>query len=617
MLVMLRITSEADGSWRLLCGRPDEAPHDGRMSAAEVQGLRGLTAAMLGSDADALGHAERTRSEERLGRAIASDLDRALGGLFHRTLTDAPGGDGPLRLVIDAGDPSIAAIPWELTADGPEGDAMERRDLGAVVRLSPARFHYSPPRTVCSGLRQLRWCPTPTDLACSLRLAELDALARRLSPMRFVDLEPDLRDPPAAEEGWSDVLHLILLGRRIRAQLELLTAELGRKDGAAPESALLSRARLVVVDVCQAEEVPPEMLAQLGAWLINAGATACVIPRTPLGPSGARSFSGALYEALTTGAGPLDAVVHARRRVRAIQGGGLDTRWHNAAFTVTSTKVLEQPPLVHGSIWLPDGFPSPSSEATALLRRARELGNDQGFIGLEHLVLATEGLPVAGVFGDRVRSFGAVVGRALRERLDSLKTRFPRMESEWTGTPRLRAWGHQLRAGFSSEELWALILSDPEHLLHLMDPGLALFEDRPYHVPDGWGTDEPRALSVLGGPEDGRRVSLEAPGTLARWNQFGEQQANEVLYERSARYDASLSRAPMLRWEAGGPVQLVSAREVGLVRWRLPAWRDEDDVTDYGDGTPLVERVNPGPLPDLRRGDVLVLSPLTRLRAIG
>lgn len=616
MLVMLRITPEADGSWRLLCGRPDEAPHEGRLSAAEVAQLRARASAMLGGEADGLGHAERTRAEERLGQAIAADLDHALGGLFQRALTDAPMAEGPVRLAIDAGDPTIAAIPWELIADSPESDSIERRDQGAILRLSPTRFRYAPPRSVSSGLRQLRWCPTPTDLACSLRLAELDALARRLSPLRVIDLSPDLRDAPTAEEGWSDVLHLILLGRRIRAQLELLTDELGRRDGAQAENSLLSRARLVVVDVCQAEEVPPEMMAQLGAWLVNSGATACVTPRTPLGPSGARSFSGALYEALTAGAGPLDAVVHARRRVRAIQGGGLDTRWHNAVLTLSSTRALEQPPLVHGSVWLPEGFPTPSSEASALLRRARELSNDQGFVGLEHLILATEGLPVLGIFGDRIRTFGAVAGRALRERLDSLKMRFPRMESDWSGTPRLRGWAGQLRPGFTSENLWEVVLSDPEHLLHLMDPSLALFENRAYHVPDGWGTDEPRALGVLGGPEDGRRVSLEAPGTLARWNQFGEQLANEVLYDHSARYDASFSRTPVLRWEAGGPIQLVSAREVGLVRWKLPAWRNEDDITDYGDGTPLVERVNPGPIPDLRCGDVLVLSPLTRLRAL-
>ncbi|MCB9760096.1 MAG: hypothetical protein H6739_09705 [Alphaproteobacteria bacterium] len=620
MPIVVRVVQESEGGWRVSVGRPDQCPTEARPDPAAVAALKRAWNQLQDFESTTMfpgQELERTRMEEEVGRALTAVLhaDEALDAHVSRELRLAQAEDTRLVVAVGAADDTLGRLPWELFADAPDGDPIEGLDLGAVVRLAATPHHHTERGAPGIGLRILRWCPSPDVPACAERIAELDGLARQLSPIRCLDLPLRLEPSPDAEEGWVDVLHLILYGPDLTAQLDMLVRSYGLMEGESPQRSPLSRARLVVVDVCNGEHARQKLLEELGRRLVAAGASACLCPRRRVGGGAARSLSSGLYTALVNGKVPVEAVIEGRRGVRALQGNRPDSRWHNIVFTVGSTRVLEDGPLLHGNLWLPDGWPNPDGDAVGMLRRARELGNDHGYVGIEHLALAMDAFPSKGPASRRVRALVHMHRRELMERAEGLKLRFPRIDSDWTGTPRLRGYARMLMQGFSLEELWAVIIADDESPLHQFDAALGITEENEPALPEGWGEAAPTHLQVLGGPEDGRTLSLARPATVARWNQFGAQHADELLYMRTARYDASLSRSPMLGWGPDRVPTLQGPRDAGLIRWKMPSWV-EDDVTDYGDSAPLVERVRPNTPARLRCGDILVLTPLTRLRAV-
>ncbi|MCB9741450.1 MAG: hypothetical protein H6741_29330 [Alphaproteobacteria bacterium] len=599
MTVLIRVVPRSDGAWRVAVGRHDQSPVEGRVSAELVEEVARITAELdaSGSDDGAV-----SKLEEELGQALATalhgtgELSRACSALIGAARL----ADARVPLVVDAAGP-LARLPWELIADAPDGDPFEGADLGLVLRRAPAGLP-SPRHEVAGiGLRQLRWCPSPEVPACAERLEALAGIARSLSPIRSVDVG---EEPPEAEEGWADLLHLVLHAEQLDDQLRQAIEAL---------PALLAQARLVIVELSDAERVDLSEIAPLGPRLVGAGAGACVAPRRAVSSDAARAFNSGLYDALISGRPASEAVVAGRRRVRALQLGRPGTRWHDLVMTVSSSMQPLEPPFLHGSLWLPEGWPNPDSGAAALLRRARELANDHGFVGLEHLALAMDLVKPQGYWSERVRSFLARHRRELAQRPEGLKQRYPRLGSDWSGTPRLRRMGESLPRGFSVEDLWSLALADHGGPLHVLSPTLGLPPDRPQPVPEGWAVARAEALEVVGGPEDGLAIAVGA--RVARWNQFGAQRAEALLYDQSARYDASLSRSPVLVWLGKGELELGGPRDAGLTRFKLPGWLSDDDNTDYGDDTPLVERARRGELLSLRKGDVLALTPLTRLRA--
>ncbi|MCB9795908.1 MAG: hypothetical protein H6741_24700 [Alphaproteobacteria bacterium] len=599
MTVLIRVAPQLDGAWRVAVGRHDQSPMEGLISAEHVAELHHLVEQLDEAPPD---DGTLSKLEEEFGQALAEALHGT--GELSRASSALIGGarlaDARVPLVIDAVGAS-ARLPWELIADAPDGDPFEGSDLGWVVRRVPAGAPTPPPRAAGIGLRQLRWCPSADVPACAGRLEALSGIARSLSPIRSVDVG---EDPTEGEEGWADLLHLVLDGAHAEAQVVQAIEEL-------PE--LLRRARLVLVDLCDADLVEASEIESLPRRLIAAGVAACVCPRRPITGDAARAFTSGLYDALISGRPSSEAVVAGRRRVRALQLGRPRVRWHDLVLTVSSSLQPSEGPYLHGNLWLPEGWPNPDSSAAALLRRARELANDHGYVGLEHLALAMDLVRPEGFWSERARSFLARHRRELVERAEGLKQRYPRVASDWSGTPRLRALGAELERGFSVEALWQAITADFAGPLHALSPSLGLPVDRPHPVPAGWGEQPADLLEVVGGPEDGLRIPAGA--RVARWNQFGAQSAELSLYNQTARYDASLSRSPVLRWAGAGQLELGGARDAGLSRFVLPTWLTHDDVTDHGDDTPRVERARRGEALRLKRGDVLSLTPMTRLRA--
>lgn len=604
MSVLIRVVPQASGAWRVSAGLHDQSPVEGVAPAGLIEEALRLSEALERSAKLPGDDAALSQLEEELGQALAAtlyatgELSRVCGDLLCRGKQD-----GRVPLIVDAAGP-LGALPWELIADAPDGDPFEGADLGWVVRRAPAGQPYTSVSTAGFGLRQLRWC-TAEAASCARLISGLSGLARRLSPIRSVDLDPEAL--PSSEDGWADLLHLVLYGADLSAQLDEALSVLGGPGG------LLRSARLVVVHVCDPHLVDFTEHSALGNQVIAAGAAACLSPRRAVGEDAVRAFTSGLYDALISGRPSCEAVVAGRRRVRALQVARPETRWHNLVLTVSSSLQPQEAPFLHGNLWLPRGWPNPGTSAAALLRRARELANDHGYVGIDHVALAMEDMPPSGPWTERLRSFLARHRRELAQRAEGLKLRFPRMDSDWSGTPRLQRFAEALPQDFSVEDLWRVMLADIRGPLHALWPSLSLPSQKPLPVPEGWGRALAEELEVVGGPEDGRVLPLGA--TVGRWNQFGAQMADALLYDGTARYDASLSRSALLRWQGRGMVELAEGRDAGLTRFTFPGWLADDELTDHGEEAPLIELARGGERAVMKRGDLLALTPLTRLRA--
>lgn len=554
------------------------------------------------------------RAEEAWGAAVA-DLLLGQGevmGTLARTLGAAQATGQPLVLAVQADEP-LDALPWELLGTRPGGPALEDEDLGLVVRLvpgSPARP--SGPRTML-----LRWCPTPDDPICRGRIEALDALEQELG-LRWIDLPQDLDHLPELEAG--AILHVVGHGDRVEQWSALITGQEAQATGrtSAMLAPLLRFSAVVLLEVCHSGQGGVPRLEQLGPRLVAAGATRVLAPRGRAGAEAMAAVAEGFYRCLHGGGSLARAVMAGRRTLRSLGIPHPEARWHLPSLYLSDASGLDHAPLAGAAGWRPEGWPVPVPELGRMLDAARALAEEHGFVGLEHLALATV------VQGDSdlepaIRIALAAHAPVLRAQLAALRLRPDGGPPSWAGTPRLQALADRLPASPSLADLWRCVIAEGGHDLPLPAP-----------IPD----DAPRpagGLEIQGGPEDGRQLALAPGASIGRARSDGRTGATAPLYGGCVVHDASLSRSPTCTWLGGGQLR-VEQRPLYLLRRDLPPGSSLGEATlDDLSARPQAERLQPGDTVVLAIGDRLVLTlvgndpvggfggepaPLTRLRGI-
>ncbi|MCB9742120.1 MAG: CHAT domain-containing protein [Alphaproteobacteria bacterium] len=612
----LRITPDADGSWRVELGHRDLRPVTGTLAAAEVAALvRDVPLMLEPDDAPVVvvrgADADLTRAEENVGRRlskvltatpdIAASLAWQLGAAKERREL--------VVLVVDSEIPEVRGLPWELLA-GPGGAMLEAGQEALVARMTPGRPASEPPDEA-SQLELLVWCPAPDDPVSARLLSYLDAMCSQLGLPAPRRISPD-QPPPPREEGTARVLHVIAHGRKAQKQIELLVGEEGERVSAGTAlhvlAPVLRDVELTVLHVCEGGVDLPVEIDGLVARFIRAGAPACVAPTTRLSLDASQAFLRALYPSLVSGGSLADAVASGRRAARALAIPHADSRWYNQVLFVGDMRVVAKPSVVHER-WLPDGWPRPAPDAASLLDEAFRIAcrTGSGFVGLEHLALALSRMPLGAAGLERVRF---QLGLRRDEFLQYLSNFMPvsARKADWGGTLRLRGYGAALRPGFGLVELWDVITRDRTHFLREMVRGRligpstldSLHSDRTEHSMD-WTIDmkPPKpvnALQVLGGPEDGRVLRMTEGEVIGRWSEAVD--SDYTLYCESILVDRRLSRRHV-RWLGEGRIELLK-RARALIR------------RGFRDPEPLA----PKTVLRLEEGDVLQLSRATWLRAM-
>ncbi len=587
-VVLIRLSPRADGAL-VEVGAPDQRAHEARLPPGALEAAAAEIAALLRPSAGlalAGRDAARTRAEEEAGRRLGALLGEASGARERLSglLGELRGRGEAAVLVVDAPDPLARALPWELLA-------LDRAPLEALGEAVVVRLCAGPrprPTRWLGKPRLFTWSPDPRDPLCAARLGELDALARDrgLSPAASVD--DDITVLPEMQT----LLHVVCHG--------LADAEGGRllvgagtsgegEQGAGTAGHLLTphlrQARAVVLEVCEAGSAAGEELDNIAGRLVAAGARACVSARGRLSMEAIRAFDEGFLDALLQGRALGEAAAAGRRAVRALASPRPDARWHLLSLSVSSTAELEQ---AAEAAKLPAGWPACAPDAARWLGAALGLAEEarRGFLGVEHLLLtlpeATGELTLArhAVSPRRDALLASLGGVQRRGELGAIRL-----------SPRLARLRGALPPAHDARSLWEALAAEPALGL-LLDlsvvAGAATFRGSTLEAPLPWEERPPSALELVGGPEDGRMLRLEAGSWVGRAESGGD-----GLYPAPGPVDPYLSRAH-LRWLGEGRVSL--ARPARLRRAGEPELPVAGDL-------------------ELRVGDLLVLSPITRLLA--
>ncbi len=549
---------------------------EGRLGGAELAGIEHTAEALARLPRVVVpGRAAgRDRQELACGRALAAVLScsaevaAAVAFELGRSLQGEPLVVG---LDLEAG---LARLPWELLARGAAGPHLESSG-GRVVRLLPGPS--GGPRegdgTVAVWHVDDSGVTEPIVEAVAVRCRELG--------LGLVSLPRDLASLPDLPGA---VLHVVCHGRsQVDGVSVLLGAERSAGAPAAHLHALLQQVRVVVLDICEAADGAADTPA---AAFVEAGAPACVAPRTRTSVTASCSFAAGFYDTLAEGGSVVRAVGEGRRRVDLLGHPHPDSRWSNASVHAADLQALAE---VEHRGWRPAGWPRPSAAAARWLDAAHALGRLRGFVGVEQLALTVSAADQAEgpvrVLAFAVDGHGAAL-KALGEGLD------PQGGTAHTvGTPRLADLSPRLQPGFGCGALAEWLLSDDQGVLRrLLGVGLPRAGSETFATFATCAEEQDRrpvrALVVLGGPEDGRELPI---GVVGRHN---GSPGPTALYFGSGVLDRRLSRRH-LEITAHGfqllrPARLVSGGERALA---------------------------PGPL-ELAVGDVLLLGSATRLLAV-
>lgn len=505
----------------------------------------------------------RSDDEVEAGRALGALFAEVptLAAALGRWLGEARGRQARPVLLVDTDDHD-RALPWELLAL--EGGPLAVTDGAVVVR----RLEGPPARPLPAGPVTVHcWCPDADDPAAARLRSGLDDAVEAIG-------WPAPKGIDDAPEG-PVVLHLIGHGRQL---LDGFGVDLGGDAASATTTAhvlrpLLERALVVVLDVCEAADTSREALDTLAGQLVRAGARAVVAPTQRIAVDAAAQATPALYAALASGQGVVDALAAAQRAVRGLASPHPDGRWHNLGLYVADVAGLEAQAPASGG-WRPQGWPVPGPDLSELLERARREAErrDAGFVGLEHLLEAQRALDGG---GPAARAASDVAGGEALRRAQKLR-RVADAPFDLTGTPRLVALGPRLEPGADVEDLFATLWSDLDGglaaLAGIAPSGFAVDTATAETLdPAGMDGDTPVAstLEVLGGPEDGRRLPLGVGDALGRIG--GD--ARVRLYEGCSVVDPYLSRSALV-WEGEGCVTLSRhARHSTGVGWEKVSGR--------------------------------------------
>jgi hypothetical protein len=591
LLVRIQLRS-IPGGWRASVGHADGRPAETDLSEAAVASAAEQIGRLLRPAAVLTSDAKRSRDEDAAGTQLETLLRAPeTHAALHRLIGEARGAGKRALILVDAPEPGVRALPWELLGSPSpleaRGDAIIARLVGGrpAASVAPAdRF-----TVVLTTL-------TPDDALCTSRLTRLQARFDALGIPWTDDVSPfTLRAGPT-------VLHLVAHGQVADTEAEILRADgpIGAGTAAHGLAPLLKTVQLVILDVCDAGNTSTDEAHAPGARLVDAGAPAVVAPSTRLGLEAAEGFADGLYTALTGGQNVASAVAAGRRAVRALGKPHPDSRWANAVLHVAGAEpALQQ---LQRSSWRPDGWDPQPPDVAALLDRARGLAAPHGFVGFEHLLAAW---PEAGggAWCAHIRYLLAHQPDP-RQRLGAMRPR-PDRPTDFRGTRRLRA----MRPHPTDIEGFAQILWND------LDDVLQDFFGLPRSAGGEFGTSgttldpvgaDPLVtgpasrLEVLGGPEDGRSFAPDPSGASGSAGRIGRATPDTPgLYGDTHLVDPYLSRKAV-GWAPSDP----SGKT--LIHLYKPAKRLHDGVW---------VAIHPGDV-ELRVADQLALTPATRVRAL-
>ncbi len=586
-------------------GHADARPAETDLSEDRVAKAAERIAVLLRPPAVLISDTKRSRDEDEAGSELEALLRApTTHAALHRLIGEARGRGERALLLVDAPEPRVRALPWELIGSP---DPLEARGDAVIARLVRGR----PVAPVRPGDRftVLLTSPTPDDALCQSRLLALQKRFDTLGIPWSDDVSPlTLRAGPA-------VLHLVAHGQVADAAAEVLRPEgaIGAGTTAHGLSPILQSVQLVVLDVCDAGNTTTSEAHAPGARLVDAGAPAVVAPATRLGVEAADAFAEGLYTALTEGRAVATAVAAGRRAVRALGRPHPDSRWANPVLHVAGTDAATQE--LQRASWRPDGWDPQPADVAALLDRARDLATPHGFVGFEHLLAAWPGAG-GGAWAAHIRYLLAHRPDP-RQRLGAMRPRADR-PTDFRGTPRLRA----LKPTPSSD---AGLEDFARAMWNQLDDVLQDFFGLPRSSGADFGTSgttldpvgaEPQVtgpasrLEVLGGPEDGR-IFAPDPRSAAEGGSDGRigraTPDRPGLYGDTHLVDPYLSRRAVT-WVAAPPTGTPSDTPTGtsMIRLHKPAKRLHEGVW---------VSLDPGEV-ELRVADQLALTPATRVRGL-
>lgn len=447
---------------------------------------------------------------------------------------------------------ALETLSWERLFLDDEAPAEVARRV-VVGRLTPGTAEPTRPE---GAFHVLHWCPTPNDQGCRRITGRIGELAPSLE-IPLDEFENHIPSEPF-------VLHIVMSGANYDALEPHLHTE-GRLGLA------LSRCEAVLLAVLGS---PVGKAVELGEKLIELGAPSVIAPWGEVDVEALQRFGDGFYQALASHAPLSGAVAEGRRKVRAWGRRHPEARWSKWSWRVATLEAADSPPL-RIETWRPEGWPRPASDAAVLLERARELAVAQGggYLGVEHVVAALKQVEGGGKTTEQIR-------RTL-PRLDQFEATLaalsPQAGDEALAlSPRLSDWPGGLNDGFHLDDLCAVLAMDLAATLSGVRPG----SGQPAEL-----------LTVLGGPEDGRRLELGEGDTLGRASD--NDGPTQALYASGRLTDRKLSRQH-LTWLGPGKVSLKRAAR----RFR------------GGE----IARVGPGEV-DLEASDLLVLTHATRVIA--
>ena len=424
--------------------------------------------------------------------AACSRAERALGVQLHAALREA-GLDTALARCLGGGESVAVLCELEAGANLPWELLADERGDG---------LEESGQAVVVRLARSNRpWQPSEATGGQVVHALDTDATSTGLATALA----------PLAQQGRA-MVHVVVHGHRLHT--DRLT--LG-DTGAAPDTwthalgADIRAAAVVVLDVCHGGSTDLER--DLAAAAVSAGARAVVAPLGPASVDTLEAFARGLTDGLTGGAPLWQAVAGGRTAIRALASPRPDGRWHRLTLTVGRAEALT---------WCASAPP------TDLLTRLRA-ETPHGYLGVDTVARL---LPAEEV--------GWVPPPAdVQVRTDRPATVTPRLETILGGSGDVVA--ETVRAALAR---WQPDGPGP------LDPGGTTLELDPT-LPRGVPA---RALEVVGGPEDGRKVVLSRGQTLGRWSERGGPDVG--LFEATGAWDAYLSRTH-LRWLGEGWVELL------------------------------------------------------------
>ena len=578
--ILLRIARAPDRHLRLTVSDGETRPAESEIEAPSLSdlslGLAGTGRILLaGRDA------EWTRAEDALGRKLGALLARGTAAWAHlmvlRGRLEALG--KPPVVLIDAEDPELRALPWELLSLG--AAPLEGVEGGLVARLGAGK----PPTARPAGTACV-WAvgddPTTQSLA--------DDLRQKISNSGLSVVGVD---------GSPAMLWVVAHGERAATAVELASGGQGAGAVSAMLASALSSAVVVVLAVCHAGSPGVEPLLALSGRILASGTALVVTPVTSVPVDVVRRFAEGFLAQIARGEPLGAAVAGGRRAVRAWAYPHALARWNQLQCWVTSPSALSC--ALKSPSHVPPSWPSPDAEAAEWLAAAHKEARRraEGYLGVEHLLRALMRIDGGGVVAAAVRrvaprwlepydrSAAALVPQQAPLPGQGPPTSYGSAPSPPTPsgddllpTPRLTAFGESLQEGFGVDAL-ALALGS---LGPLVVGEVAVSETVDTVEEEGGPAN---ALAILGGPEDGRILRPSPADVIGRAG--GAAQIELYLHTRLT--DRKVSRAH-LRWEGEG---MLFALARVHVRSRSS---DQTSVT--------------GPLP-ISVGDEIALSEGTRI----